>query len=591
MSNNTNKTVSFVSRQKNLIIALAIIFAILLVGYFTVIAPLMKDEVLPSDGGENVETLPGEVLLGNRIYIYERLERGDVDKVVFHNPNNREHGEKYVDWGFSIKLEKSESTGKINANLYLDGYEYAPTDSTAESHLVSGVTEMLVTSRVEKHATDLAKYGLEKADGNHDDECVYYVLTTTKGKEYKLYVGDKIPSGAGYYVKSGDTVKDENGNEYVRDSVYIISASTVENAALSSPVEVVQPILGYPLQMTTNAIFDNFALSSRDGRLDLLFRPVPSANKDAFGVFAALSVYEALVPAGYYASAPFESLAELFSEFNGYEVVELASLMKMKDEYTGEEYDDYYFPEEVFAKYGLTEPQYSLFYSNSGFDSAMYFSEIQKDGYYYAYSLVFNTIVRVLPETLTFLTWEENKYIQSEIFQLGIDDCAGIKVSGTLGDQKIEESFELNGKGKDLKVNCSTGSISDIANFRNYYIVLLQTCIQDQVPSELDKEEIMKNGPVLTFEITTNEKIVYKLDEDGNSTSKLDYVLAPVKRVFRFYQYTNGRLLCTIESIDSEGVSSGESGDFYVRSFKVEKILSDTLKVRDGLEVDRRERE
>ena len=84
MSNNTNKTVSFISRQKNLIIALAIIFAILLVGYFTVIAPLMKDEVAPSDGNETVEVLPGEVLLGNRIYIYERLERGDVDKVVFH---------------------------------------------------------------------------------------------------------------------------------------------------------------------------------------------------------------------------------------------------------------------------------------------------------------------------------------------------------------------------------------------------------------------------------------------------------------------------------------------------------------------------
>ena len=94
MSNNTNNTVSFISRQKNLIIALAIIFAILLVGYFTVIAPLMKDEVAPSDGNETVEVLPGEVLLGNRIYIYERLERGDVDKVVFHNPNNREHGEK-----------------------------------------------------------------------------------------------------------------------------------------------------------------------------------------------------------------------------------------------------------------------------------------------------------------------------------------------------------------------------------------------------------------------------------------------------------------------------------------------------------------
>ena len=590
MSNNTNKTVSFISRQKNLIIALAIIFAILLVGYFTVIAPLMKEEAPPSGGDNTVEILPGEVLLGNRIYIYERLERGDVDKVVFHNPNNREHGEKYVDWSFSVKLEKSESTGKTNPNLYLDGYEYAPTDSTKESYLVSGVTNMLVNSRVETHAADLSKYGLEKADGNHDDECVYFILTTAKGKEYKIYVGDKIPSGTGYYVKSGDTVKDENGNEYVRDSVYIVSSTTIENTALSSPVNVVQPILAYPLQMSTKAIFDNFALSSRDGRLDFLFRPVPSANKDAFGSFAALSTYEALTPAGYYASAQFEALAENFAEFNGYEVVELASLMKMKDDLTGEEYDDYYFTEEVFAKYGLTDPHYSLFYSNSGFDSAMYFSELQKDGYYYAYSLVFNTIVRVLPETLTFLTWEENKYIQSEIFQLGIDDCAGIKVSGTLGDQKIEESFGLNGKGKDLKVNCSTGSISDIANFRNYYIVLLQTCIQEQVPSDLDIEELMKGEPVLTLEITTNEKIIYKVDENGNSTSKLDYALEPVKRIFRFYQYTNGRMLCTIESIDSEGVSNGESGNFYVRSFKVEKILRDTLKVRDGIEVDRRER-
>ena len=75
MSNNTNKTVSFISRQKNLIIALAIIFAILLIGYFTVIAPLMKEEAPPSGGDNTVEILPGEVLLGNRIYIYRISKR------------------------------------------------------------------------------------------------------------------------------------------------------------------------------------------------------------------------------------------------------------------------------------------------------------------------------------------------------------------------------------------------------------------------------------------------------------------------------------------------------------------------------------
>ena len=118
MSNNTNKTVSFISRQKNLIIALVIIFAILLVGYFTVIAPLMKDEAAPSTGNETVEVLPGEVLLGNRI----EYEGKAADVALFEKISEVKItvGQKVNHYNYYFLLGKGEiSLIRANTNLYL----------------------------------------------------------------------------------------------------------------------------------------------------------------------------------------------------------------------------------------------------------------------------------------------------------------------------------------------------------------------------------------------------------------------------------------------------------------------------------------
>lgn len=593
MSANGEKRISFLARQRNMIVAVLIILAILTAGYFIVIRPLTVQKPANSGTPSEINLLPGEVKQQNNILIFEKIDREKIKEVKIHNPKNASFGEKYVDWGFKVVAETDEETKEVNHSLYLTGYEYAPTEATLEAYLVTGAGYSLVSSRVEEHCTDFSKYGLEKSGGDNDADAVYYTIETTDGKIYKLYIGNKIPSGAGYYVRSGDTVTDENGNTYVRDSVYIVSATTLDYSILATPMVAVQPMLTYPLQQMSGAIFGAFSLTDNDGSLDIMFLPVDTKAQDPFINFSALATYEAVTPAGYYASDTFDALTEVFAKLSGLEVVELASLMTLTDKETGEEYEEYYFAEDVFAKYGLTEPRYSLYFNNNGVDSAVYFSDVQKDGYMYAYSLVFNTICKVDPVSVYFLEWDTYQFIQSEVFRMNVNDCGRIEVSGKFGGQSVSEAFEITGKDKELLVKCLTSpdKTIDVNNFRYYYQVLLQTCVQDEIPSDIDVEKLTKGDPYATISITTRRIVVFKKDENGKDTGKLDYVLEPVTRVYRFYQYTNGRALCTIESIDENGNSLGESGKFYVRVYKLDKILSDTLKVRDNIDVDKRERE
>lgn len=604
------KKAPFLIRQRNTIVALAIVFAILVAGYFIIVAPILKDEPTTQGTIEPVKLLPGEFSISNKIFMFKSLERSEIKEVKIHNPRN---SEQYVDWGFTVKIEKTtadDGTTTTAPVMYLSGYEYAPLDQTIEAYLVTGTGYPIVTSRVEEHCTDFEKYGLEYSDGSNDDKATYYIIESVSGETHKVYIGDKIPSGSGYYARCVDTVTDDSGKTYVRDSVYIVSSSTIEASVLSSPPATVTPLITYPLSFSTtsSAYFNAFAVQDTDGSLDIQLVPVKKIKDDPFASFAALSSYEAANIEGFYGSTDFESLNETFSNFSGVNVVELAVLKTFTDDKTGEEYEEYFFEDEVFEKYGLTNPRYYLFYNYLGVDSIAYFSDVQDDGYQYAYSLVFNTIVRVSPETLYFLEWETYQYIQSEVFQMDIKECQSVTVKGKYDGKDVNESFTLseipvrNDKGEielgsdgkpktELIVNSLSNSrVLNTDNFRYYYQVLIQVNIHDKVPSDIDIEKLKEEGEYASFTIKTNEKTVFKLDSAGNETNKYDYTVPSVTRIYRFYRYSNGHLLCTVESIDANGESSGEIGSFYALTSRLDKLLSDTLKVKDDIEVDKRER-
>jgi hypothetical protein len=64
-------------------------------------------------------------------------------------------------------------------------------------------------TRVTTDCTDWAQYGLDESSNP-----AWYKLTTIDGAVYTVYIGDLIPTGAGYYCRYID-----------RNAVYILDAS------------------------------------------------------------------------------------------------------------------------------------------------------------------------------------------------------------------------------------------------------------------------------------------------------------------------------------------------------------------------------
>ncbi len=595
------------------VIVLAVVFALLIVGYFAILRPYLNED----DGGE---AAPVEMLwshevasINNRMLIYEHIPRDEISKIEVHNPDNEKFGSEYVDWGFyRYTGADDEENGMVNNAFYLTGYEYAPYDETAFANMITAAGYTLATSRVEDHCTDFSKYGLDYAT---PEEAFSVTITALDGRSYTYYIGDKLPSGSGYYVRcvNNDTLL-STGEEMQRDSVYVLPPTNLVASALLTPMDMVDPFLTFPVDVNTLALFDQFAIWRNeekyfspkldengnqvyeDGKPVTQWKPMvhmrPITNKkDPFSLFAGMCTYYAVVPSGYYSTGAFENLIGDFGEFKGEEVVALGQMMTDED---GEEYIG--FTEETFEKYGLLDYRYSLYYEYTDIDNYVYFSKKQPDGYYYAYSLNFNIIAKVPEETVYFLEWTPEAFIQRQIVDLKIDNCASISIEGSYtdlgvlnpdrkGEVSINETFELTNTGSDLLVTDSAGNQIDTKNFRQFYLLLMNRSVREEV-SEEAIAEAMKNEPMTTLTVRTKKTTVYKTDEAGNTTTKVDYERESVSKIYRFYKLTSGRVLCTIESIDANGKSLGEEGTFYMITARVEEILSAAVDLQEGIAID-----
>lgn len=599
------------------VIVLAVVFALLIVGYFAILRPYLNEQ-------QTVDVTPVEMLwsqevqsIDNRMLIYEHITRNDIAKIEIHNPENAKYGEEYVDWGFyRYTGETDEEKGMVTDQFYLIDYEFAPFNETAFANLVTAAGYTLATTRVEDHCTDFSKYGL---DYETPDQALSVTLTATDGRVYTYYVGDKLPSGTGYYVRciNTDTLL-STGEEMQRDSVYVLPITNLAQSALLSPMQMIDPYLSLPVDTSTSSLFDQFAIWRNEEKyfapkLDkdgnqvyedgkpvtqwspmIHMRPIKD-KKDPFSLFAGMSVYYAVVPDGYFGSDTFENMISLFGEFKGDEVVAIGQKM-IDDE--GEEYIG--FSDEVFEKYGLQDYYYSLFYEYNGIDNYVYFSEKQADGYYYAYSLAFNIIAKVSEETVHFLNWTPETFIQRQLVYLKIDDCDTISIEGSYydlgvgssdrkGEVKVDNSFKLTNNGSGLVVTDSEGKTIDTDNFREFFVKMLRGAVRSEV-SEEEIAEAMKKEPMAKLTITTKESTVYKKNADGTTTTKVDYVIESVSKVYRYYELTNGRVLCSIEEIDADGKSLGETAGFYMLTVRVEELISAAIDLQEGIAIDPNQR-
>ena len=588
MSKSTNQNrAPFLVRQRNLIIALFVVAAVLAAGYFAIRAALAGEE--PPVNIAEQELLPGEVMSNGSRLVYEPLDSSKLKSVKIHNPANRAVGEQYVDWGVGFAYDEEAK----NSYAFILGSDYLEIDDEQLAYFCAGVGVTVVASRLEDHCADFSPYGLDKSP----EELLTVTVETVEGNIHILYIGNINPGGNGYYVRSADTVTDSEGNSYVRDSVYLLnqaSSSYLQRTVAAAPMAMLTKLLTFPVASS----FSSFALASTDGSVDVSFLQT-GAFQTAVDLFSGSNLYRSVTPEGFFASSQFETRITQFQEFCGEEVMEFATEIREGEDEDGK-YTYPYFPEEVLEKYGLDPAhlRYMLAYSavyaetSEHLLSEVYFSAQQPDGYYYAYSLCYNTICRVSPDTVDFLRWRTIDFLDPTAVRISIGYIKNFAIEGKKDGQDLSLSFTqqnvMDEDGAYLMQSAvcdQTGAI-DLTAYRNFFRVLFGSYVQGEVPDTLDRDALKESDPYLVIRIKTDRITVYKKNAGGKITNQVDCVIEPAERILRFYRYSNGRALMTSEYVEADGTTTGESGLFYVLLDRLDKLLSDAEKVSKNQAVD-----
>ena len=582
------KKSSFLARRLNTLVALMVILAVLVVGYIFIQSALKDDVETPTTTEEKFELLPGEAQQGNSSYlVYPSIDQKDIAEVKIHNPSLKSTHPEYADWGIQFLYDKDN---KRSIGYFIGHEDDLILDETQLTIFAAAAGNMLFTRRVTDVCEDYSIYGLS------EEEATRVQVTLTNGTVYTVYIGNLNPSGTAYYARSGDTVTDADGNPYERKAVYLLTTGTtsyVQMTLTERPTAMLTTLMAYPVNPELG--FTSFELFSVDGSIKISLRP-RSAITSAEKLFGGSFNYYAVEPAGYYASTAFDTRIEVFEMFQGSEVMEFGTTPISGVDENGKEYLYFDFETDILAKYGLdaTRVQYIMRFSSKTDDSAvpleseMWFSALQPDGYYYARSLNFNTIVKVDPQTVDFLGWKTVDFLDAYALRMNIGNAAKLTLKGKINGVLFEESFiptsELSDSEyvvKSVKAEKLNKQLS-MTYYRELFRELLTITLQGEVPSDLDKEALMQNEPYFEIRIETSKY---------NKSDKYPEGLPSITRVLRFYQYTNGRALVTVETIDEKGVSSGENGSFYVRVSRLDKLLSDAQKLCNGEEFSFRDKE
>ena len=498
-------------KQKRSLIIAAAVFAVLLVVYLAVILPLMKDDTTATPP----ELLEGEALGPNNIIMmFPQVTRAYIKQIDVTN----EYGE--------YTLVKDGDSFKIK------GFEDVSCNTEGISSLVvaSGYTVTSKRLTAEAGETELEKYGLAERD-------VYWTLTCTDGREYRVFVGDKLVSEEGYYAML-------EGRE---NCVYILSSSI--ETSLLQPVEVfVNPILCLGLTDQNYYLADDFTVMHGEE----VFVLVKQSKKSEFVNPDAQAETKLVYPAGYKTDDTYfmSSVMSKFVSMTGEAVV-----------YLGEDKDE-------LAKYGLADPYYSVYFTfdSSGSELEYYFfvSEKQDDGYYYAVSNLygFKVVVRCTADNFS---WLENKLISwVDDYPIAINILRVDSISVETADGKYD--FDLShGVTADevatLEIDGPDGfrlSDADVYNFRELYKDFLAIQIMGQ----------------LDFTNAEIDDIV--ADESTHMTTVTFNLIDGTVQEFKFYRYSTGRAI----------LSANDSKSFFVYDDWLLKIRTDVQKLLSHLEID-----
>ncbi len=474
-------------RQKITVIVCAVIFLLLLVGYFFVINPYIAKNT-PTEENEAPKLEEGEALGAlNRIFMFDSIAADKISKVTVEN----EYG------GFVFVRE-------ADGDLVIEGYEELPLDAEKVALLKNVTGNTLTITRVWSNASDekLSEYGLLSPKAS-------WVVESVDGKSFKVLVGDALLTGGGYYVMVDG-----------RKTVYMLSNDVA--TTILTPVEgYVTPVVCAGIQQNDFYTVDKFTMYKNGEKL---FR-IKLVDKDKQLNPDALAENIMDYPTAYYPNSTL--YYEIVYQYMGY---------------VAESCYDIDATDEEKAEIGLDDPAHVITFRYNDVDYELYFSEKTKDGKYYSESSMFPGVIGICNgEDLEYLEYGMIDWIDPYVFQQYITNIANLKIKGS----DVNVSFDLshsndeNGEATILHLNANgkAMTIADSDNFRQFYKGLLALSVTDYYADD----EYCKKSEEEMKELISDEKnaslVVEYTTLDGETTT------------LAFYRYSTRHSAVTVNGV------------------------------------------
>lgn len=539
------KKLGMVKKQKIMIIAFTVLFAVLILLYFLVIRPIYKDKTtVPPQ--EPPTLLDGEAYgdTGYNIVVFPHIEMNSIKTVKVKN--------SYGEYTF-IKAKDDE--------FYIAEHPQAPIGAEAATSFAVDAGYLVASRRVVDSCEDFSKYGLSESD-----DPATYTLTTVNDVKYTVYIGDMIPSGGGYYCRYEG-----------RSAVYVVS-SQLSSTVLAPATSMMSPLITYPMSQNAYLKIDNFIMR-KNGESFLYIKYDQQKADESASNQNIQSVYDMVYPGSYLVNDDNYSGIVLasFTTFQGDRVLAAGTLE-----------EPLRLNEKLMAEYGFSDLEnipYEIMYNynkenedgTTELDTALVmFAPSGVDGYYFAYSYEYDIIVLVSEDTVPYLEWDLLQYVSSAIYSKSILEVKNISVKADLRYNlpgassssifKINESFdfkyvEKSNGNKDLECYAHstgktiTGTQMSTNPIQSFY------------------------GSLLGIEIEG-----YAKEDDVDVSTLAEYACITVtyndgkQNVYRFYRYGN-RCVYTLDG-DSE---------FYVTLTSLDKVIIDAVNAAWGEAVDTHE--
>ncbi len=400
----------------------------------------------------------------------------------------------------SIEVKNSNGgyTFKRNENSFVIEGNESTAYSTISFSLVANTCGRTRSSRrladpvrLASGEIDYSEYGLapsvrtrtETDEAGNEIEVEYqytptsYVITALNGDRHEVIVGDLIVTGNGFYAKynggeihDGDTVT----SSPARDTIYVlgITEDILGGGAdgyelLNGRIEtLVTAQIVYPMGLTNYFNVYNFTLRDNIEYAKINEELAEKFGEDDIGSDEFLEEYNKL----------FEKYSHSVCSFSFYDLEERTGTMNAYTPYRSllEYADGYYLngdnidamlvgfyqtefievvklspSDEELDQYGLMEAAYVINFlfktGEKNDDGTLIYAENfvdistkNEDGSYYAYSSIYDMIVKVSESSFAFLEWDETYWYYDQYFQMSISYVDSILIESPAFSTKFE---------------------------------------------------------------------------------------------------------------------------------------------------------